>query len=63
VKGAQVAAFSAALTEAGCRLRERNGPGSYWVELPESGSTDLLLDAALRADLVVLELEPLFAPR
>ncbi|MEO8903314.1 MAG: hypothetical protein ABI488_14230, partial [Polyangiaceae bacterium] len=42
VKGAQVAAFSAALTEAGCRLRERNGPGSYWVELPESGSTDLL---------------------
>lgn len=61
VKGAQVAAFSAALGTAGCRLSQRDGAGRYWVELPEHGSSDLLLDAALAAELVVLELEPLLS--
>ena len=61
VKGSQVAAFSAALSSAGCRLSERDGTGRYWVELPEHGNSDLLLDAALAAELVVLELEPWFA--
>ncbi len=60
VSGAGIVAFRAALESAGCRLNERNARGSFWVELPEDASTDLLLDAALAAELAVLELEPLF---
>ena len=63
VKGTELATFSAALGNAGCRLSARDGAGSYWVQLPEHGNSDLLLDAALAAGLVVLELEPLFATR
>jgi ABC-type multidrug transport system ATPase subunit len=61
VSGAKAAAFSGVLEAAGCRLSERDGPGRYLVELPESGTSDLLLDAALASELVVLELEPLRA--
>lgn len=59
VKGAEIAAFCGALQAAGCRLKEREGVGRYWVVLPPQTSTDLLLDAALTAELIVLELEPL----
>jgi ABC-type multidrug transport system ATPase subunit len=60
VHGAKTAAFSGVLEAAGCRLSEQ-GPGRYLVELPESGTSDLLLDAALASELVVLELRPLSA--
>ena len=61
VRGAKAAAFSGVLEAAGCRLSESGGPGRYLVELPEGGSSDLLLDAALGSQLVVLELRPLSA--
>ena len=61
VRGANAAAFSGVLEASGCRLSEQSGPGRYVVELPTSGSTDLLLDAALASQLVVLELRPLSA--
>ncbi|HEY1536380.1 MAG TPA: hypothetical protein VGF76_20310 [Polyangiaceae bacterium] len=61
VSGAKAAAFSGVLQAAGCRLSERDGPGRYLVELPESGTSDLLLDAALASEVVVLELQPLRA--
>ncbi len=58
VDGAGVAAFTAQLQAAGCRVSAREG--QYMVDLPQQGNTDLLLDAALSAALTVLELEPLF---
>jgi len=58
VKGQQIAAFSQALSGAGVRLEPRAEAGSFDAELPENGSTDLLLDAALDHGLVVLQLEP-----
>ncbi|HEY3668189.1 MAG TPA: hypothetical protein VGL19_19435 [Polyangiaceae bacterium] len=61
VSGANLAAFATSLQDAGCRLTERDAPGRYSVELPENGTSDLLLDAALAANLVVLELQPVFA--
>jgi len=61
VKGAQIAAFSRALREAGAQLEPRAQTGSFSVVIPEGGSTDLLLDAALDHGLLVLELEPIFA--
>jgi ABC-type multidrug transport system ATPase subunit len=59
VSGAKAATFSEVLRAAGCRLSEPGGLGRYLVELPESGTSDLLLDAALASELVVLELQPL----
>ncbi len=61
VSGAKAAEFSGVLRAAGCKLSERDGLGRYLVELPESGTSDLLLDAALASELVVLELRPLRA--
>ena len=61
VKGPHIAAFSQALREAGVLLEPRAQTGSFSVVMPESSSTDLLLDAALDHGLLVLELEPLFA--
>jgi sodium transport system ATP-binding protein len=61
VSGAKAGTFSALLEAAGCRLRERDGLGRYLVDLPESGTSDLLLDAARASELVVLELRPLSA--
>ena len=58
VKGAQIAAFAQALSGAGVRLEPRAEAGSFNAELPENGSSDLLLDAALDHGLIVLELEP-----
>jgi ABC-type multidrug transport system ATPase subunit len=58
VSGAKAASFSGVLQAAGCRLSERGGAGRYLVELPENGTSDLLLDAALASELVVLELQP-----
>jgi ABC-type multidrug transport system ATPase subunit len=63
VHGANLAAYAAALKDAGCRLSTRERPGRYWVALPEHGTSDLLLDTALALELVVLELEPLFVLR
>jgi len=62
VRGERIAAFSAALHEAGVRLEPRAQPGSFSVVLPDAAnaSTDLLLDTALDHGLVVVELEPLF---
>jgi ABC-type multidrug transport system ATPase subunit len=59
VSGANLAAFAASLRDAGCGLTERDAPGRYAVELPKHGTSDLLLDAALAENLVVLELQPL----
>jgi ABC-type cobalamin/Fe3+-siderophores transport system ATPase subunit len=61
VKGPQFAAFCRALSAAGVRFEPRTPAGSLSVEIPEGGSTDLLLDAALEHGLIVLELEPLIA--
>ncbi|MEP7053088.1 MAG: ATP-binding cassette domain-containing protein [Pseudomonadota bacterium] len=63
VKGAQIPAFLAGLNAAGCQVNERDGAGRYWALLPSGASADLLLDAALAAELVVLELEPLLVAR
>ena len=59
VKGAQIAAFSSALSAAQCKLSALAQLGSFNVELPPESSTDLLLDTALAHDLTVLDLEPL----
>ena len=62
VKGPRIADFSRVLGEAGVRLEARDQAGRFSVELPQANAnTDLLLDAALDHDLIVLELEPLFA--
>jgi ABC-type cobalamin/Fe3+-siderophores transport system ATPase subunit len=61
VSGAKAAVFSGVLEAAGCLVRERDGVGRYLVELPGRGTSDLLLDAALASELVVLELRPLSA--
>lgn len=63
--------LSATLEASGCQLSELTSPTTfqglltegrhvcrYCVELPNSGSPDLLLDAALAAGMTVLELEP-----
>lgn len=63
VSGANLAAFRVTLEAAGCRVNEREGRGRYWVALPAQASSDLLLDAALAAELAVLELEPLLDAR
>lgn len=60
VSGAKAAAFSGVLQAAGCQPSER-GLGRYLVKLPEGGTSDLLLDAALASELVVLELQPVRA--
>ena len=62
VKGERIADFSATLRSAGVEIEPRDQPGSFVVELPASAGvgSDLLLDAALDHDLIVLELEPLF---
>jgi len=61
VKGTGIAAFSQALREAGVVLEPSAQGGHFSVELPEGGSTDLLLDAALDHGLIVVELEPLLS--
>jgi ABC-type multidrug transport system ATPase subunit len=61
VKGAQVAEFSRALADAGVQLERRSLSDDFSVALPESVSTDLLLDTAIEHELIVLELEPLLA--
>ena len=61
VKGSKIAAFAAALSGAGCTLDTRSPPGHFSVDLPLDATTDLLLDTALAHDLIVLELEPLYA--
>jgi ABC-type multidrug transport system ATPase subunit len=70
--GSQHSALASTLTSAGCELRRQTAPitfsallapdravSRYLVDLPASGSSDLLLDAALAAGVAVLELEPL----
>lgn len=62
VSGERVAELVSALRAAGCELWPRGASGSFAVALPAQTSTDLLLDSALDAGLVVRELEPvLFA--
>jgi biotin transport system ATP-binding protein len=63
VSGAGAGAFCAALEALGCQWHEREGTGRYWVVLPSHATSDVLLDAALAAELIVLELEPLLDTR
>jgi ABC-type multidrug transport system ATPase subunit len=60
--GANTAAYEGTLREAGCVVTARDQLGDYVIELPPNESTDLLLDAALAHDVIVLELEPLHGP-
>jgi ABC-type uncharacterized transport system ATPase subunit len=58
VTGARVHELAEALQTAGCELSARARSGSFSVTLPERATSDLLLDCALDAGVVVHELEP-----
>jgi len=61
VKGTKIATFVDSLRTQGVHIEARTDADRFNIELPANANTDLLLDTALDHDLIVLELEPLFA--